>query len=89
MGSKQYRYNHAYVEAIQLTEDNVDEVLEFCGDMATRTRSESGRSPFVLQSLVHGEMFVYEGMWIIRRSSTRYLALNDDQFRQNYTEVRD
>lgn len=85
---KKFRKRPLVIDAIQWTEDNKNEVLEFVGEDGYYTELIGAREgpAFVLQTL-EGRAFVMPDDWVIRGIKNEIYPCKPDIFEETYEEV--
>ena len=86
--AKKFRKKPVVIEAIQLTKENVVEVLSFCnssGNIVASNEDEMGISILTLE----GTMTANTGDYIIKGVKGEFYPCKPDIFEQTYEEVDD
>ena len=86
--AKKFRKKPVVIEAIQLTKENVMEVLSFCnsfGNIVASNEDEMGISILTLE----GTMTANTGDYIIKGVKGEFYPCKPDIFEQTYEEVND
>lgn len=84
--AKKFRKKPVVIEAIQLTKENVVEVLSFCnksGNIVASSEDEMGISILTLE----GTMTANTGDYIIKGVKGEFYPCKPDIFEQTYEEV--
>lgn len=84
--AKKFRKKPVVIEAIQLTKENVVEVLSFCnnaGNIVASNEDETGISILTLE----GTMIANTGDYIIKGVKGEFYPCKPDIFEQTYEEV--
>ena len=84
--TKKYRKQPVVIEAIQLTNENVVDVLTFCnnaGNIVASNEDEMGISILTLE----GTMIANTGDYIIKGVKGEFYPCKPDIFEQTYEEV--
>lgn len=84
--AKKFRKKPVIIEAIQLTKENVVEVLSFCnkaGNIVASSEDEMGISILTLE----GTMTANTGDYIIKGVKGEFYPCKPDIFEQTYEEV--
>lgn len=79
------------VEAVKVTEDNIDEVAKWCGGLhipAPGLAGETNKLPYIHVAVNNprdaSDTKAFPDMWIIRVDFRRYLIMNNKRFRGSY-----
>lgn len=86
--AKKFRKKPVIIEAIQLTKENVVDVLTFCnhtGNIVASSEDEMGLSILTLE----GTMTANTGDYIIRGVKGEFYPCKPDIFEQTYEEIDD
>jgi len=79
----QYRKKPIVIEAVQLTEDNIDALIGFCGDKI-KAHPLTG----VVIETLEGNMLASAGDYIIKGVKGEFYPCKPDIFEQTYEEVK-
>lgn len=79
-----YISNPVVVHAVQLTEENVDDVLEEMQKNAKGVRPVKGAVGILVPTL-EGTMHATPGQWIIRGTEGEYYPCKDSVFQRKYS----
>lgn len=77
-----FRKKPVEIEAIQLTEDNIDALVEFCGN-----KIKSHPLTGVVIETLEGNMLASKGDWIIKGVKGEFYPCKPDVFEQTYEAV--
>lgn len=77
-----YRKRPIIIEAVQLTEDNIDALLKFCGD-----KIKSHPLTGVVIETLEGNMLASKGDYIIKGVNGEFYPCKPDIFEKTYEEV--
>ena len=83
-----YRKKPVVVEAVQFTEDSLDELTKFCGFNIGDVENPLYRRGIVIETL-EGNMLASKGDWIIRGVNGEFYPCKPDIFEKTYEEVWD
>ena len=77
-----YRKKPVVIEAIQLTEENVDLLVEFCGD-----KIKSHPLTGVVIETLEGNMLASKGDYIIKDVKGEFYPIKEEIFKLTYEKV--
>lgn len=85
-----YRKKPVVIEAIQITDNNLDEICAFCPTVRLLGKSSSGesRAQFVIPTL-GGAHIANRGDFIIRSITGEFYPCKPDSFEQTYEKAEE
>ena len=81
-----YRKKPVVIEAVQLAEDSLDELAEFCGFNIRDVENPLYGSGIVIETL-EGNMLARKGDWIIKGVNGEFYPCKPDIFEKTYEKV--
>jgi hypothetical protein len=81
-----YRKKPVVIEAVQLAEDSLDELAEFCGFNIGDVENPLYGSGIVIETL-EGNMLARKGDWIIKGVNGEFYPCKPDIFEKTYEKV--
>ena len=77
---RQFRKRPIVIEAIQLTEENIEEVAELCNGSVGDT--------MIFLTTLEGVMYAQFGDWIIKGVNGEFYPCKPDKFEKTYEELK-